>query len=59
MEDNNPKRRLPNNFQEEVSDAIVKGDLAAFKKSHVGKNDTNQRLLLHKELNPVPKYNKD
>lgn len=59
MEDNKPKQSPPKNFQEEVVDAIVKGDLAAFKKCCVGKNDINRRLLPHKELKPVPKYNKD
>ena len=52
-----PKQSAPKNFQEEVADAIVKGDLAAFKKCCVGKNDINRRLLPHKELKPVPQYN--
>ena len=59
MEENKSKTSPPKNFQEEVAEAIIKGDLAAFKKCCVGKNDINRRLLPHKELKPVPKYNKD
>lgn len=59
MSEEKPKQSTPKNFQEEVAEAIAKGDLAAFKKCCVGKNDINRRLLPHKELKPVPKYNPD
>lgn len=56
-EDNNPK--LSPEFQEKVVNAIVKGDLEAFKKLGVGNDEINRQLLPQKELKPVPKYNKD
>lgn len=52
-----PKPTPPKNFQEEVADAIVSGNLAAFKKCCVGKNDINRRLLPHKELKAKPAHN--
>lgn len=53
------KPRPPKNFQEEVVDSILAGDLAALKKCCIGKNDINRHLLPHKELRPNPRYNRD
>jgi hypothetical protein len=47
------------NFQEMTSDAIINGDLAAFKKCCVGKNDINRRLLQYRDLDYKRKYNPD
>ena len=43
-------------FQELVVDAIIAGDLAAFKRCGVSKNDIDRRLCQYRELTPVPKY---
>ena len=43
-------------FQELVVDAITAGDLAAFKRCCVSKNDIDRRLCQYRELTPVPKY---
>lgn len=48
---------IPKTFQEEVVDAILAGDLQAFKKCCVGKNDIDRRLLPTKDLKPRPKIN--
>ena len=44
-------------FQETVVDAITTGTLEDFRRLCVGRSDINRRLLPHKELKPVPKYN--
>ena len=44
------------NFQELICDAIIAGDLEAFKHCCPSKNDVNRRLLVGRKLNPVPKY---
>jgi hypothetical protein len=40
-----------------TSEAIINGDLAAFKKCCVGKNDINRRLLQYRDLEYKRKYN--
>lgn len=44
-------------FQEIVSDAIIVGDLPAFKKCQVGISDIDRRLLPYRELPYKRKYN--
>jgi ankyrin repeat protein len=45
------------NFQEITSEAIISGDLSAFKKCCVGRNDINRRLLQYRDLEYKRKYN--
>lgn len=56
-EQDNPRPTSSKDFQKEVVNAIIRGDLAAFKKCSVGDDDINQRLLQSEELKPIPKYN--
>ncbi|OHS94510.1 hypothetical protein TRFO_11155 [Tritrichomonas foetus] len=52
-----PVNNPPKSFQEMVVEAIKNGDLQDFRRCCVGKNDINRRLLPHKDLKPIPKYN--
>lgn len=58
MSSESPAQKQPTkNFQETVADAILSGNLDAFKKCCVGKNDINRRLLPHKTLEYKPRNN--